>query len=77
MSMRIVSGKYRHRLIEYPNDASHIRPTKDRIREAFFSSLGDISGLDFLDVFAGSGSMGIEAIGITIFQTRNILYTHL
>ena len=59
--MRIVAGKYRHRLIEYPNDES-IRPTKDRIREALFSSLGDISNLKVLDLYAGSGAMGIEAI---------------
>ena len=62
MSMRIVGGKYRHRLIEYPNDASHIRPTKDRIREAIFNALGDISGLTVLDLYAGSGAMGIEAL---------------
>ena len=61
-SMRIVAGKYRHRLIEYPNDAEHIRPTKDRIREALFSSLGDISNLTVLDLYSGSGAMGIEAI---------------
>ena len=60
--MRIVAGKYRHRLIEYPNDAEHIRPTKDRIREALFSSLGDISNMQVLDLYAGSGAMGIEAL---------------
>ena len=60
--MRIVAGKYRHRLIEYPNDAEHIRPTKDRIREALFSSLGDISNQEVLDLYAGSGAMGIEAL---------------
>ena len=59
--MRIVAGKYRHRLIEYPNDIS-IRPTKDRIREALFSALGDITNLEVLDLYAGSGAMGIEAI---------------
>lgn len=60
--MRIIAGKYRHRLLTYPIDNPNIRPTKDRIREAFFSSLSDISGLSFLDLYAGSGSMGIEAI---------------
>ena len=60
--MRIVAGKYRHRLIEYPDDASHIRPTKDRIREALFSSLGNLEGLTVLDLYAGSGAMGIEAL---------------
>jgi len=60
--MRIVAGKYRHRQIIYPDDASHIRPTKDRIREALFSALGDINGLIVLDLYAGSGAMGIEAL---------------
>ena len=62
MSMRVIAGYLRHRHLEYPENNKNIRPTKDRIREAFFSSLGDISGLTFLDLFAGSGSMGIEAI---------------
>ena len=62
MGMRVIAGIYRHRLLDYPEDDPGIRPTKDRIREAFFSSLGDISGKSFLDLYAGSGSMGIEAI---------------
>lgn len=60
--MRIVAGKYRHRLIEYPNDALHIRPTKDRVREAVFSAIGNIDGAIVLDLYAGSGAMGIEAL---------------
>ena len=60
--MRIVGGKYRHRLINYPNDMEHTRPTKDRIREAIFSAIGDISGYKVLDLYAGSGAMGIEAL---------------
>ena len=62
MPMRVIAGEYRHRKLEYPEDNPAIRPTKDRIREAFFSSLGDIFGKSFLDLYAGSGSMGIEAI---------------
>ena len=60
--MRIVGGKYRHRNIIYPDDASHTRPTKDRVREAIFSALGDISGARVLDLYAGSGAMGIETL---------------
>ena len=60
--MRIVAGKYRHRYIIYPNDASHTRPTKDRVREAIFSAIGDINGFRALDLYAGSGAMGIEAL---------------
>ena len=62
MGMRVIAGIYRHRLLKYPENRLDIRPTKDRIREAFFSSLGDISGKSFLDLYAGCGSMGIEAI---------------
>lgn len=60
--MRIVAGKYRHREIIYPNDVEHIRPTKDRIREALFSALGPLDNLYILDLYAGSGAMGIEAL---------------
>ena len=60
--MRIVGGKYRHRLISFPDDMAHTRPTKDRIREAIFSALGDINGYRVLDLYAGSGAMGIEAL---------------
>ena len=60
--MRIVGGKYRHRLIIYPDDMEHTRPTKDRIREAIFSALGDITNSNALDLYAGSGAMGLEAL---------------
>ena len=60
--MRVVGGKYRHRLLTYPDDVAHTRPTKDRVREAIFSALGDISGFKVLDLYAGSGAMGIEAL---------------
>lgn len=59
--MRIIAGKYKRRLIYWPEDIS-IRPTKDRIREAIFAALGDIENKTFLDLYAGSGSMGLEAI---------------
>ena len=60
--MRIVGGIYRHRLITYPDDAVHIRPTKDRIREAIFSAVGDLSSRFGLDLYSGSGAMGIEGL---------------
>lgn len=62
MPVRVVAGKYRHRLLIYPDDAAHIRPTKDRIREAVFSSLGPLYGLKVLDLYSGSGAMAIEAL---------------
>lgn len=60
--MRVIAGTYRHRILKWPDDVKHIRPTKDRIREAIFGALGDISGAVVLDLYAGSGAMGIEAI---------------
>ena len=60
--MRVVGGIYKRRLITYPDDVAHIRPTKDRIREAIFSALGDLSGYKGLDLYSGSGAMGIEGL---------------
>lgn len=62
MPMRVIGGLYRHRKLAYPEDNKNIRPTKDRIREAFFSIVGDLNDKTFLDLYAGCGSMGIEAI---------------
>lgn len=39
-----------------------IRPTQDKVRKALFDILGDISGLSFLELFAGSGAVGFEAV---------------
>ena len=60
--MRVIGGAFRHRKLVYPENNSYIRPTKDRIREAFFSAIGDLTNKTFLDLYAGCGSMGIEAI---------------
>jgi len=59
--MRVISGLARgHRLIV---PGSVARPTTDRVREAVFSSLGDlVAGARALDLFAGSGSLGLEAL---------------
>ena len=62
MPMRVIGGLYRHRKLVYPENNPSIRPTKDRIREAFFSIVGDLDNKTFLDLYAGCGSMGIEAI---------------
>jgi 16S rRNA (guanine966-N2)-methyltransferase len=59
--MRVVAGQYRGRRLYAPRGTS-VRPTSDRVREALFSILGDISGLRVLDLFAGSGALGIEAL---------------
>ena len=60
--VRIVGGKYRHRIITWPDDQTNTRPTKDRVREAVFSAIGDIDNCIALDLYSGSGAMGIEAL---------------
>ena len=62
MGMRVIGGELRHRKLVYPDSNPDIRPTKDRIREAFFSIVGNIENKSFLDLYTGSGSIGIEAI---------------
>lgn len=59
--MRIIGGEYRSRLIEMPKGVD-IRPTQDRVREAIFNILSDVNDKRVLDIFAGSGAFGIEAI---------------
>ncbi|HEX2070104.1 MAG TPA: 16S rRNA (guanine(966)-N(2))-methyltransferase RsmD [Thermoleophilaceae bacterium] len=59
--MRIVAGELRGRRLVAPAGGA-TRPTADRVREALFSILGDVSGLRVLDLYAGSGALGIEAL---------------
>ena len=62
---RIVAGKWGGRRIETPKGEG-TRPTSDRVREAMFSSLeselGGLEGCRVLDLFAGSGALGLEAV---------------
>jgi 16S rRNA (guanine966-N2)-methyltransferase len=60
--MRIVGGAWGGRRLQAPpGDAT--RPTSDRVREALFSILGDrVEGARVLDLFAGSGALGLEAL---------------
>lgn len=60
--MRIISGRFRGRKLKGPEDWE-IRPTGDRLKETLFNILGpDISGAVLLDVFGGTGAIGIEAL---------------
>lgn len=59
--MRIISGQYGSRIIAMPKGVA-IRPTQDKVREAIFNIIGNVSGKNVLDLFAGSGAFGIEAI---------------
>ncbi len=60
--MRVVSGKYKgHRLVSFT--AEHLRPTTDQVKESIFNKLQAITaGSRFLDLFAGTGSLSIEAL---------------
>lgn len=58
--MKITSGKYKYRNIEVPKG---IRPTTEKVREAIFSMIMQwIPDAEVLDLFAGSGAMGLEAL---------------
>jgi len=59
--VRIIAGSFRGHTLRAPHGQA-TRPTADRVREALFSILGDVSGLDVLDLFAGSGALGLEAL---------------
>ncbi|MGZ8411152.1 MAG: 16S rRNA (guanine(966)-N(2))-methyltransferase RsmD [Gemmatirosa sp.] len=60
--MRIVAGRWRGRTIDAPKD-SRVRPTADRVREAWLSIVSnDVDGARVLDLFAGSGALGLEAL---------------
>lgn len=64
--MRIVAGKFRGRSLNSPEDKS-IRPTADRVRESVFNILAsrlgpNLDGLRVLDLFAGTGALGLEAL---------------
>ena len=61
-TLRIVAGRLRGRRLKVPVDPG-LRPTSDRVREALFNILGqDLSGFDALDLYAGSGAIGFEAL---------------
>ena len=61
--MRIVGGTARGRTLLGPQDAEVIRPTADRVRETIYNVLGQTcEGLAVLDLFAGTGALGLEAI---------------
>ena len=59
--MRVVAGRYGGRTLKAPRGRD-VRPTADRVREALFSILGRLDGLAVLDLFAGTGALGIEAL---------------
>ena len=60
--MRIIAGEFRSRKLEAPAGLA-TRPTSDRLRETLFNVLAPrIEGASFVDLYAGSGAVGIEAL---------------
>ena len=59
--MRVIAGDLGGRRLRAPRSDA-IRPTGDRVREALFSILGDLEGLAVLDLYCGTGALGIEAL---------------
>ena len=59
--MRVVAGRFKGRRLAAPR-GTRTRPTADRVREALFSMLGDVADARVLDLYAGSGALGIEAL---------------
>lgn len=60
MSLRVTGGELAGRRLRTPK--SGVRPSADRVRESLFARLGDLSGAVVLDLFAGTGVLGIEAL---------------
>ncbi|MGI8462159.1 MAG: RsmD family RNA methyltransferase [Solirubrobacterales bacterium] len=60
--MRVVAGEFGGRRLATPAKGADVRPTADRVREALFSILGEITGATVLDLFAGTGALAIEAL---------------
>jgi 16S rRNA (guanine966-N2)-methyltransferase len=72
--MRVIAGRLGGRRLRAP--AGRVtRPTSDRVKEAVFAMLDDVAGLRVLDLFAGSGALGIEALsrgaGAAVFVERD------
>jgi 16S rRNA (guanine966-N2)-methyltransferase len=59
--MRIIAGTHKGRRIAAPK-GDHTRPTGDRVREALFNLVGPVNDASVLDLYAGSGALGLEAL---------------
>jgi len=78
--MRIIGGEAKGRRLGVPKGC-RIRPTSDRIKEALFNMLRPIAGKSFLELYAGSGSVGLEALSRgaarIVFIEKNPVLVHL
>ena len=74
--IRIIGGNYRRLRLDVL-DAVDVRPTLDRVKETLFNWLGqDLTGLSCLDLFAGSGSLGFEALSRNAAQVIMVEKNH-
>ena len=71
--MRITTGKYHNRKLHMPRG---IRPTQDKVRKAIFDILGDVEGLSFLELYAGSGAVGFEALSRGVSELTMVECNH-
>jgi 16S rRNA (guanine966-N2)-methyltransferase len=73
--MRIIGGEARGRPIRLPGEC-RIRPTADRVKKSLFDILHPVTGKSFLDLFAGSGNVGLEALSrgahFAVFVERDV-----
>jgi len=60
--VRVIAGRWGGRRLQAPKGKATTRPTSERVREAVFSMLGTVEGEEVLDLFAGTGALGIEAL---------------
>ncbi len=80
--VRVIGGKWRGRWIDFP-EAEGLRPTGDRMRETLFNWLqADVPGAQCLDLYAGSGALGIEAVsrgalGATLIDSNSAVAANL
>lgn len=60
--MRVIAGSARGRTLHAPPAGAETRPTTDKVREALFNVLGPVEDCAVLDLFAGTGALGVEAL---------------
>ncbi len=81
--VRIIGGMHRSRILKFKDDISALRPTPDRVRETVFNWLGQrLTGKTCLDLFAGSGAMGFEAVSrgarlVVMIESNKPIYNDL
>ncbi|MGH7889553.1 MAG: 16S rRNA (guanine(966)-N(2))-methyltransferase RsmD [Thermodesulfobacteriota bacterium] len=79
--LQVLTGTAKGRRLKVPKGKT-VRPTTSRIKKSIFDTLGDISGFKVLDIFAGSGSLGIESLSrdashVTFIEKNPIVYKAL